>query len=363
MYLTGQHNVVPSPNLSSGITHVILAFMQSDIFNVDQTPTKFPLFTTVDHVRTQFLPDTKVTVAIGGWGDSKGFEEGARSETSRKRWAKQVKAMVDMTGADGVDIDWEYPGGNRDDYKLIPNSERVWEIEAFVSLLQELRAFLGPDKLLSVAVPGLERDLMAFTGSTVPRIIEHVDFINVMTYDLMNRRDTKVQHHSGVTSSLQSVQRYMDRGASPYQLNFGLGYYVKWFMTEDCDVENVLDCNTQLLENPDTGADLGKTAAFSWHDQVPVELAASFQRAQTEGRHFNDGSFGYWDSREKRWWSFDTPRAISRKVEDILGPLKLSGLFAWGLGEDAPNFEHLQATIDGVAKVRDDPVENRRDEL
>ena len=245
--------------------------------------------------------------------------------------------------------------GNRDDYKQTPNSERVWEIEAFVLLLQELRAALGTDKIISIAVPGMERDLMAFTSSTIPRIIREVDFINVMTYDLMNRRDTTVQHHSGVASSRDSIKRYIARGAPSHQLNIGLGYYVKWFMTENCDPSSIIGCPAQLLEDPNTGADLGRTSAFSWHDQIPVELADSFQRATTEGQYFEDGSFGYWDAKERRWWSFDTPQVITQKFDRVYKPLRLGGVFAWGLGEDAPAFEHLKATSDGVAALREPP--------
>jgi GH18 family chitinase len=103
--------VVPSDDyLVDSITHVILAFVRSHIFNVDKTPAEFPLFTTVDKVRQQFNKDTKIMVAIGGWGDSTGFEEAAHDDSSRKRWAGQVKTMVELTGADGIDIDWEYPG-------------------------------------------------------------------------------------------------------------------------------------------------------------------------------------------------------------------------------------------------------------
>lgn len=109
--MTSQHAVIPSEDyLVDPITHVILAFMRSDVFDVDKTPTEFPLFTAVNEVRQQFNPDTKIMVAIGGWGDSQGFEEAARDDASRKRWVGQVKAIVDLTGADGVDIDWEYPG-------------------------------------------------------------------------------------------------------------------------------------------------------------------------------------------------------------------------------------------------------------
>lgn len=102
--------VVPSDHhLVDFITHVILAFMRSDVFNVDKTPAEFPLFTSVAETRQKFNTNTKIMIAIGGWGDA-GFEEAARDDSSRKRWASQVKAMVDQTGADGIDIDWEYPG-------------------------------------------------------------------------------------------------------------------------------------------------------------------------------------------------------------------------------------------------------------
>lgn len=70
---------------------------------------ELPLFTTVGQVRAKFDTGTKVMVAIGGWGDL-GFEDAARNHVSRRRWAKHVKTMIDKTGADGVDIDWEYPG-------------------------------------------------------------------------------------------------------------------------------------------------------------------------------------------------------------------------------------------------------------
>lgn len=41
-------------------------------------------------------------VAIGGWGDTEGFEFAARSEESMHVWAKNVKVMVEATGADGA---------------------------------------------------------------------------------------------------------------------------------------------------------------------------------------------------------------------------------------------------------------------
>jgi len=75
--------------------------MRSSTFNAADAVAEWPLFTTVDAVRLQFAEGTKVMVAIGGWGDTEGFSEAARSEEGRKKFAGNIKAMVEFTGADG----------------------------------------------------------------------------------------------------------------------------------------------------------------------------------------------------------------------------------------------------------------------
>ena len=53
-------------------------------------------------------------------------------------------------------------------------------------MLKEIKSAIG-SKELSIAVPGLERDMIAFTAEQAPKINDAVDVINVMSYDLMNR--------------------------------------------------------------------------------------------------------------------------------------------------------------------------------
>lgn len=84
--------------------------MHSSRFNEEISDNGWPIFMTVEETRARFSPGTKVMVAIGGWGDTHGFDIAARTEDNRKRFARNVAAMVQDTGADGVDIDWEYPG-------------------------------------------------------------------------------------------------------------------------------------------------------------------------------------------------------------------------------------------------------------
>lgn len=153
LYLTAQHEVYPPAGHIADVTHVTLAFMKSSIFN-GKPPSKWPLFTDVETVRKKFpKKDLAVLIAIGGWGDTRGFSAAAASQMGRKAFAENIKAMLDSTGADGVDLDWEYPGGNGEDYKQITNSEKSWEVGVYPKLLAEIRAAIGPDKIMSAAVP------------------------------------------------------------------------------------------------------------------------------------------------------------------------------------------------------------------
>ncbi|KAF1967043.1 glycoside hydrolase [Bimuria novae-zelandiae CBS 107.79] len=358
MYLTGQHPIVPAPWRVKDVTHVALAFMRSETFN-DLERSSWPLFLEVEKVREKFPKETKVMVAIGGWGNEEGFRESASTAEGREAWAENVRRMVESTGADGIDIDWEYPGGNGEDYKRVPNSEREWEITAYPHLLSSLRQALGPSKVISAAVPGLPRDMLAFTPSTIPSIIASVDFLNIMTYDLMNRRDNVTKHHTGVQNSLEAIDAYIATGVPPSKANFGLAFYVKWFKTDPASrktcVMQPLGCKTALMEDPDTGADLGKAGAFSWHDKCPVDLESSFRDSWIHGEYDKiGGGYYYFDRDEDLFWSYDRPRDIIKKVVPILEKRGVGGVFAWGLGEDAPKFEHLNAANMALADWEDE---------
>jgi len=92
---------VPKISLVADITQVALAFMSPAYFNQEEA-SAFPLFTTVEIARSRFAHGTAIMIAIGGWGDTEGFEIAATSDGSRKLFASNIKNMVDITGADGT---------------------------------------------------------------------------------------------------------------------------------------------------------------------------------------------------------------------------------------------------------------------
>ncbi|CAD0051767.1 unnamed protein product, partial [Aureobasidium pullulans] len=313
-----------------------------------KAPSKWPLFTDVETVRKKFpKKDLAVLIAIGGWGDTRGFSAAAASQMGRKAFAENIKAMLDSTGADGVDLDWEYPGGNGEDYKQITNSEKSWEVGVYPKLLAEIRAAIGPDKIMSAAVPGKPVDIqVAFTKDTLVEAMKYLDYVNIMTYDLMNRRDNVTAHHTGIDNSLIAIDTYLNNGVPAEKANLGFAFYVKWFRTTEECAQKALGCKTVEMEDPKTGRDLGQSGAFSWHDKIPTELKKSFEKAVPNAMYDDDGNY-YWDAEEKIFWSWDTPASMAKKFPAIVQPRKLGGVFAWGLGEDANAFIHLK-TLNAV---------------
>ncbi|KAH1411158.1 hypothetical protein KXX51_001925 [Aspergillus fumigatus] len=386
MYIDQYHTVdLPGSDQTQGVTHAIMAFAPSKQFNSDSS---FTPFDTVNNMRKRFAPDTKVMIAIGGWGDTAGFSEGAKDEASRTKYAKNVATMINNLGFDGVDIDWEYPGGNGDDYKKVPNSQKTSEIETYPLFVQAIRDAIGKDKILSVAVPGKRGDMIAFTKEQGPKIWSAVDMVNVMSYDLMNRRDNVTNHHSGVAGSLDTIKAYKEIGLDTAKMNLGFAYYAKWFMTDpnsDC-AQQPIGCAVVPLENPD-GSDPGKSGTLTFEKSTmaappdnlrtstdgtcgyskgtksaPAMTSARQAVSQTmaSAREFpllipgvvQAGGQYYWDSTVNLFWTWDTPAIIDRKFKDIVNAEKLGGIMAWSLGEDTLNWEHLKAMQKGLGKYK-----------
>ena len=196
--------------------------------------------------------------------------------------------------------------------------------------------------------------MLAFTEANLHQLAEYLDFLNIMTYDLMNRRDNVTRHHTGVQLSREGLESYLHYGIAPLKANLGFAFYVKWFKTDPEDDSRCLSqegvgCKTMLLEDPVTGADLGRSGSFSWHDSVPEELEISFSKAMKLGSYdSHGGGHFFWDQEENIFWTWDTSDAIHRKFPLLVNELGLGGVFAWGLGEDAPEFKHLRALTEAV---------------
>lgn len=130
---------------------------------------------------------------------------------------------------------------------------------------------------MSAAVPGLQEDMMAFTAEQSPKIWESLDFVNVMTYDLMKRRHKTLRHHTDLNGSLTSIDRYIALGLAPSKINLGIALYAKWFAVDpaaNCNATLPIGCKARVLEN-EAGQDTGLSGAVTFesvnHQGVAVD--------------------------------------------------------------------------------------------
>lgn len=99
---TRYHTIeLPHTSDTKGINYVNVAFANSSLFASDPAGQYTP-FKSVSDVRLLFDEGVKVCLAIGGWADTAGFSEGAKTPESRQAYAKNVADAIDGLGFDCV---------------------------------------------------------------------------------------------------------------------------------------------------------------------------------------------------------------------------------------------------------------------
>ena len=164
-------------------------------------------------------PDLKVLLMIGGWGEAAdGFSMMARSEQGRADFCKSVKEKIDKYGLDGVDIDWEYPGGGPDS-----NAKSSSDAKNFNIVLKELREALGDTKIISYASSSSAK-YCDFKGALL-----YLDYVNVMTYDMGDPPyHNSTLYKSDITrdrSCESSVEAHRQAGVPLNRQNLGVPFY------------------------------------------------------------------------------------------------------------------------------------------
>ena len=146
--------------------------------------------------------DVKVLVSVGGWGWDPQFETMAAKPTLRTVFVQNLLKIVDQYQFDGADIDWEYPD---------PGQSSI----NFLSLMQELRAAMPKDKLLTAAVVA-----MGQTGDGIPvESFALMNFVNIMAYDNSGAQ------HSSYDFSKSALTYWLDRGLPPEKATLGVPFY------------------------------------------------------------------------------------------------------------------------------------------
>lgn len=199
--------------------------------------------------------------------------------------------------------------------------------------------------------------MIGYTADNGRTIFDTVDMVNIMSYDLMNRRDNVTKHHTSIQGSLEAVKNYLSIGMDASKGNLGIAFYAKYFTTDpssDCSTQPI-GCATVELEDAN-GQDTGKSGALTFERNPEVSSSSitnSWQKAKSNGITDEDaGGKYYWDKDAQLFWTWDTPDLIAKKFDKIIAANGLGGVMAWSLGEDSLDWSELKAINSGVASAK-----------
>lgn len=179
-------------------------------------------------------PHLRTSIAIGGWTLSGNFSTSLDSAAERELFTESVIDFLrTYTMFDGVDFDWEYPGGGG----LESNAASAQDGANYVATLGLLRkkldalgGELGRRYEISVASAAGVDKISNFRLSDLKEV---VDFFNVMTYDFHGTWESSTGHQAPLTGDAigydisTAIDRYLQAGVDPSQIVLGAPAYTR----------------------------------------------------------------------------------------------------------------------------------------
>ena len=296
----------------------------------------------------QAYPDLTIMPSIGGWTLSDPFYY-LGDAGNRQTFVDSVEQFLrTWKFFDGVDIDWEYPGGGGANGSL---GDPANDGETYRLLMRDLRAML--DSL--AAETGRTYELTSAVGAAEQKINridyqatqQYMDYIFIMSYDFYGAFDlNKLGHQTGVyapdfrpndaqTQQFNlngAVNEFLAQGVSPSKLVAGVAMYGRGWTGV-----NGFDQNSHM-----TGTANGPVAG-SWEPGV-VDY-----RDIAQYRNSSEWSYHYDNTAEAPYLfkastgdliTYDDATSVQAKG-DLVAAKGLAGLFSWEI--DADNGDILNA--------------------
>ncbi len=285
----------------------------------------------------------KVMASIGGWSMCKHYPEMAADATKRAKFVADCQTLIGM-GFDGIDFDWEYPndpGMNIERYSQADYAN-------FASLVEAVRAAIGPDKLITAAFSAVPAKLQGFPWA---RLNAAMNYYNMMTYDFNGGWSNKAGHNAPLYDypgaeftglSLNAcVQGLKQMGVNMSKVTLGAPTYGRGVVTSGAAALNGATVKRAETVQPDgpiqTCADYTNWALNLW-DGTPSYSYILQQTGSGSGwtEHWDDVAKVPYKTKGNYFLSYDNERSIGEKAQFVKDN-NLAGIIVWQVYGDMLN--------------------------
>jgi chitinase len=316
-YYAGRNTAIDSFETEK-LTHIIFSFchLRGNRLNVNNANDSITIRHMVSLKEKNLA--LKVILSLGGWGGCRTCPLVFATDSGRREFVGSVKELTMYFHTDGIDLDWEYPAlVNVPGYPYGPEDK-----DNFTALIRLLRTQLGKEKEISFAAGGYTDYLK--TSIDWQRVAPLVNYINLMTYDLVNGYSKVTGHHTALYSTPEEVEstdhavRWLDSAGVPLsKIAIGMAFYARVFRGVD-SINNGLYRPCQFFRGVpyrEQSTILSPDSGWVYHWD-PVAKAPYMYNA-----------------RQQLFASFDDTLSIRLKTEYALHK-GLGGVMFWQLTED-----------------------------
>lgn len=265
-------------------------------------------------------PKLKVLLSLGGWGGCAPCSDVFSTAEGRNEFAASTKELLTYFKADGIDLDWEYPAIEGHPGHVYKKEDKT----NFTLLVQALRNTLGNKAIISFAAGGFDKFLEESIDWKA--VMPVIDFVNLMSYDLVSGFSTVTGHHTPLYSNAAQKQstdnaiRYFESINAPLQkIIIGAAFYARTWV-------NVADINNGLYQN-------GNFKHFISYSQFQKRLSVDSGFVYYRDS-IAQAPYAY-NKHSNTFATFDDEQSISTKV-NYVKQKKLGGIMFWELSLDTP---------------------------
>ena len=278
--------------------------------------------------------DVKVMASLGGWSMSRHFPEMAADPVKKERFLQDVDRLMAM-GFDGIDIDWEYPGTGGMNFQGSPD-----DYANFEQLMDDIRARIGKDKLLTAAFSASTAKLKGYDWA---RLNRSMDYFNMMTYDLNGGWSGITGHNAPLYPypeeefkglNLDTLRQWMaDKGVPSEKINFGAAFYGRGVQTTESTASLGVPTDKRLVNFSVDGPTQSAVDLDNW-SKFEGQPSYNYIIQQTGWqKQWDDNAQVPYAIKDKFFLSYDDPASIEKKAQYVMDH-DLGGIIVWQVAGD-----------------------------